>query len=270
MFDAQDPDEGFLPLQQSAAYGAALRACGATVFCADLGIGEGLVVERPGLRLLSRGPLWQGGHSPAERRRTLRRLARWPGLTIVTPEEDLAGFGLIPLVTPVHQAIWDLSTDLRAGLTGKWRNRLSVAERQGIVIRRGSAQTLDHLIAAEAAQRREKGYRALPAAFARGLPREALSLWEWRHAGQVGAAMCFVRHGASASYHLGWAGRDARERSVHNLMLWHAATRFRSEGIGWLDLGSVNTEDAPGLARFKLGTGAALRRLGATALVLPA
>ena len=45
--------------------------------------------------------------------------------------------------------------------------------------------------------------------------------------------------------------------------------RLRAEGVRWLDLGSVDTEAAPGLARFKLGTGAALKRLGATCLVLP-
>jgi hypothetical protein len=42
-----------------------------------------------------------------------------------------------------------------------------------------------------------------------------------------------------------------------------------AEGVRWLDLGSVDTEKAPGLARFKLGTGAELKRLGATMLVLP-
>jgi hypothetical protein len=52
-------------------------------------------------------------------------------------------------------------------------------------------------------------------------------------------------------------------------MLYRAACALREEGVRWLDLGSVNTEDAPGLARFKLGTGAALRRLGHTLLVLP-
>ena len=52
-------------------------------------------------------------------------------------------------------------------------------------------------------------------------------------------------------------------------MLARAAEALRAEGVAWLDLGSVDTEAAPGLARFKLGTGAELRRLGATCLVLP-
>ena len=52
-------------------------------------------------------------------------------------------------------------------------------------------------------------------------------------------------------------------------MLVRAAEALWVEGVRWLDLGSVDTERASGLARFKLGTGAELRRLGTTCLVLP-
>jgi hypothetical protein len=36
-----------------------------------------------------------------------------------------------------------------------------------------------------------------------------------------------------------------------------------------IDLGDVNTDAAPGLARFKLGTGAQLTNIGKTTWVLP-
>ena len=83
------------------------------------------------------------------------------------------------------------------------------------------------------------------------------------------AAMCFVRHGGTATYHMGWAADAARAQGVHGVMLWQAALALRAEGVGMLDLGQVDHEAAPGLARFKLGTGAALVGLGATVLVLP-
>jgi lipid II:glycine glycyltransferase (peptidoglycan interpeptide bridge formation enzyme) len=199
----------------------------------------------------------------------LRRLARWPGLTVATPEVPLQGFGLMPLVTPMHHAIWRLGPHLEAGLAGKWRNRLRVAERTGVAVTPGSDATLDRLIAEEAAQRRTRGYRSLPPAFTHALPPECLRLWEWRHNGEIAAAMAFVRHGRSASYHLGWASDVARQPGVHTVMLMAAATALREEGVDWLDLGSVDTDRAPGLARFKLGTGATLHQLGATCLVLP-
>lgn len=269
MFDGIPSDLIFVPLPQGPAYGAAARACGATVRVIDLGCGTAQVVERAGRRLVSRGPVWAGTPSQAEKRRALRRLGRFIGVTLVTPEEEVRGPGLIPLVTPVHHAVWDLSGDLRAGLAGKWRNRLAVAEKAGLRIGPAPLKRLPDLVAAEGAERGAKGYRSLPPAFTLALPTHSLRLFDWRHGGAMGAGMAFVVEGATASYHLAWAGDAARAAHVHPLMLFRAALSLRDEGVRWLDLGSVNTEDAPGLARFKLGTGAALRRLGHTMLALP-
>lgn len=256
MFDFGET-AGFLPLQQSPLYAAAVEACGARVRWLD-GV---LAVERGPLRLISR----VGGVDRAG----LRRLARWPGVTVATPEDAVAGFGLVPLVTPMHLAVWSLGPDLRAGMAGKWRNRLVAAERSGIRVRRGGPATLEALLTAEGAQRRQRGYRALPPGFSRALPEGALRLWQWRQAGAIGAGMAFVVHGGTASYHLGWASQAAKTAGVHGVMLLRAAEALRDEGVRWLGLGTVDAEAAPGLARFKLGTGAALRRLGATCLVLP-
>jgi hypothetical protein len=153
-------------------------------------------------------------------------------------------------------------------MAGKWRNRLVRALPQ-VRVARGKAGCLEALLAAECAQRLGRGYRALPAAFVRALPDSSLRLWEWRHAGAMGAAMCFVRHGVTATYQMGWAGEAARAKGVHGVMLWQAALALRAEGVLRLDLGLVDHEAATGLARFKLGTGAECRALGATCWVLP-
>jgi hypothetical protein len=247
----------FVPLQQSDAYAAAIAACGARVRWLD-GV---LAIERGRLRLVSR--------VAGLDRAALRRLARWPGVTLVTPEAEVAGFGLVPLVTPLHHAVWDLTGDLRAGLAGKWRNRLVAAEGAGVRVRRGARDCLAELLAEEGKQRQARGYRALPQEFSLALPDAALRLWQWPSAGRFAAGMCFVVHGASATYHLGWASQESRAAGVHGVMLLRAAEALKAEGVRWLDLGSVDTEATPGLARFKLGTGAELRRLGATMLVLP-
>lgn len=261
--------DGFLPFQQSAPYAEAALASGARVRWCDLDAGRALVVERGRLRLVSRGPVWAAGCTTDDQRRGLRQLARWPGMTIATPETGVQGFGLVPLVTPMHHAIWRLDADLRAGLAGKWRNRLAAAERAGVTTHPGSRATLDRLIVEEQRQRQDRGYRSLPAVFTQSLPPEAVRIWEWRQDGDLGAAMVFVRHGGSATYHLGWGSEVARRLGAHTVMLTAAASALQAEGVGWLDLGSVDTERRPGLARFKLGTGAVLRRLGATLLVLP-
>lgn len=269
MFDAPPPAPAFVPFPQGAAYAAAACACGVVVRRIVFDCGTAQVMERTGRRLVLRGPVWAEGTTPADRRHALRRLARFPGGTIATPETDLRGFGLIPLFTPLHHAVWDLSGDLRAGLAGKWRNRLAAAERSGARIGPVPPRRLPELITAEGAQRQVRRYRSHPPPFTLALPPASLRLFQWRHAGAMGAGMAFVVEGATATYHLGWAGDAARDRNIHTLMLFRAAEALRDEGVRWLDLGAVETTHTPGLARFKLGTGAALKRLGHTLLVLP-
>jgi hypothetical protein len=259
----------FLPFQQSAVYAGAAAACGVRPVVIDLGVGQAMAVARAGVRMVLRGPVWHGPVGAEDRRQAIRRLARRIGVTVVTPEEPVSGFGLVPLVTPMHHAIWDLSGDLRAGLDRRWSNHLAAGERLDPDLLEGALGVRDALLRADLTQRRARGYQALPAAFTHALPAGALRLWHWQDGGGMGAAMCLVRHGASASYHLAWAGAEARRRAVHQVMLYRAALALKAEGVRWLDLGSVDTEAAPGLARFKLGTGARLHRLGATMLVLP-
>lgn len=261
--------DGFLPLQQSAVYADAVSGCGAKARWLTFGCGNALAVERGRLRLVSRGPVWHAGATMDDKRRALRSLARWPGVTLVTSEDAVAGWGLVPLVTPTHHAIWELSADLRPGMAGSWRNQLASAAKAGPAIKAGDHSTLSELVTAEAMLRASRRYQSLPEAFSLALPSGALRLWQWRDGGSLGAAMAFIRHGTSATYHLSWGNDAARRSGVHRLMLTHAAEALYREGVRWLDLGSVDTEGAPGLARFKLGTGASLKRLGATVLVLP-
>lgn len=258
------------PLQQAPAYGRAMAALGARVRWARIRDGDRVlahaqVLERGRLRLISRGPVWA---ADCDRRAVLRRLARWPGLTLATPDEAVAGPGLLPLITPRHHAIWDLKkseNQLLSELCVKFRNRFRKAG--GLRIQVGDAQVAEALMAAEAAQCRARGYRALPHAFLRHWAGESLVL-HWSPAAQVEAGMIFLRHGNFASYHLGWTSETARQAFAHGPMLWQAALTLQARGVVALDLGTVGAAN-PGLARFKLGTGARVHALGATVLVLP-
>ncbi|MDR7126499.1 GNAT family N-acetyltransferase [Pseudotabrizicola sp. 4114] len=264
-------------LQQSAAYAQAVRACGGRIAVAELRDSEQVlarvqVMRRTGLAVALRGPVWGVELEPAAQRAALRRLARIGAALVVMPEQAVQGLGIIPLMTPRHVALWDLAADpadLRRAMAGKWRNALAAAERRGVRAGHAPLSALPALIAAEAAQRQARGYRALPGAFTHALPEQALRLWQWRQGGRARAMMCFVRHGDWATYHLGHADAAARAAGAHRVLLWQAALALRAEGVRVLDLGDINTEAAAGLARFKLGTGAALHRLGPTALVLP-
>ncbi|MCV2878469.1 GNAT family N-acetyltransferase [Sedimentimonas flavescens] len=263
-------------LQQHWTYGEIAALKGRRVRRCEVLIGSqriamAQVIGRGGFWLLGRGPVLAPGVSV---RPVLRALARaLSGALIATPEVACEGWGLVPLVTPRHHAIWDLVPDagtLRAGLAGKWRNRLAVAERSALRVEIDRAP--DWLIAAEAAQRRARGYRGLPGdcalTWGRAETGGLLALKATLRGAPI-AGMIFLRHGAMASYHIGWTGPEGRSHHAHNLLLWRAAEILRGQGVQSLDLGDVNSEEGAGLMRFKLGTGAVARALGATCLVIP-
>jgi hypothetical protein len=126
----------------------------------------------------------------------------------------------------------------------------------------------DHwLLRAEAEQQARKRYRNWPVALtlayvARTPDRSRL------FTASVGrrpvAGMLFLRHGLGATYHVGFSDPGGRHLSAHTLLLWSAACWLADQGHTRLDLGQIDTENAPGLTRFKLGAGARPRRLGGT------
>lgn len=270
-----------MPLQQSWAYGEALSRLGATVVRVGLMTPSGarglaqVTARRAGplrLSLLSRGPVWDGGPAAGEEDTALGALGRAFRPLLATPERSGPG---LPLVTPRHRAHLDLAADpavLRARLDGKWRNRLARAEGEGLCLRVGRPDpaSVAWLLHRDAALQRARGYRALPARFTHAWlafdPAAAL-LAEARIGGRRVAAMLFLLHAPWASYHVGWSGVAGRHANAHTLLLWQAMLSLREEGYAVLDLGDVDTETAPGLARFKIGAGARVAALGATVLL---
>ncbi|WP_162177173.1 GNAT family N-acetyltransferase [Thioclava indica] len=270
---------GVSAFQQSAPYGDVMRALGRKVARVEIRSGTariGLVqmIARSKLWLISRGPVFGPDVPQIVQQAALRRLARRVGVVIATPERAVGGFGLIPLISPRHHAIWSLSPaepDLRAGLAGKWRNRLVAAERAGLRLR--VERNIDWILHADQVQQAARGYRALPARFTQAWAKCAPDgLRAWRvedRDGQRLAGLVVLRHGAGASYHIGWSGAQGRRVGAHNFGLWHAALWLRRKGGARFDLGDINSEDGAGRMHFKLGTGAQPHPLGATAWVVP-
>lgn len=275
-----------VPMQQHWLYGAVLSALGGEVARAEVYLGGrriGLaqtVARRIGplcLTVLNRGPIWLEPVAPAIVPRAQRALAHGSGLMIATPESGQGGWGLLRLLAPRHRAMIDLRPDLatiRARLSGKWRNRLVHAERAALTLRRcvPTKAELERLLARDAAQQRRCGYRALPPAFTLGwqqLDPEGVVLYEALYCGRTVAAMLILLHRPTASYHIGWSDATGRMLDAHRFLLWQVICELRTRGLIALDLGDVDTRHAPGLARFKIGSGAYVAPLGATLLVLP-
>lgn len=277
-------------LQQDWAYGDACSAMGSTVLRAEIrdgseSVGIAQFIHRPFLGLLhaavgTRGPVWRRdlpSSTASEAMKLLVRtlpLPRFRGV-FLTPEqtraEHMQSSGFHRVMTPYNTIEVDLTQpfdDLRNSLHQKWRNRLNVAEGEGMVIRRIDSRAEAYLWLLEAEERQQKqiGYRALPPAIVPAWQASGgkLRVYAAEHEDQIVGAMLFLLHGKRATYHIGWSNADGRHLSAHNLLLWTAMRKLSKAGVTVLDLGGLNTQDSPGIARFKLGSGGQIKTLCGT------
>ncbi len=259
-----------LPLQQSPAFAAALMALGVPVSSTDPVILQRRIGPLGRIGFASRGPLVTSD---------LRRLRR-DGLRVFNAEYDMptvykaAGFRQI--ITPVHIAEMQLTgtpQDRFAAHHPKWRNQLRRAQNAKMRVREtvwdGDAHPIFAAADAMSKQRKFKTYpTTLLAAIATTTPDSAL-IFEAYARGHLIAAILVLRHGPTATYQTAWTTPEGRTVHAHNLLISHATERLAALGHTTFDLGVVNTEHAASLARFKLRTGARLRRLGGTWAAIP-
>lgn len=271
-----------LPLPQSPEYARTCAALGLGIQC---GVRDGLhwqiqtrrlpVFGRVGL--LSRGPVARDPGTLAEWfAKDLRDREHGP-LILNADGPDAAQMraaGFWPLVTPATIALLPLGpeTEMRAAMHPKWRSQLNRAMRKDLRVTRHPLSPDHWLLEAEARQARARRYRSLPpalfAVFSQVNPGKAL-IWEAWHDGQPAAAIAVLCHGRMATWQTGVTLAEGRKRDAMALLLWEAMRWLAGRGHELLDLGILNGEDAPGLTRFKLRTGARAHRLGGTWLHLP-
>ncbi|WP_420430308.1 GNAT family N-acetyltransferase [Kordiimonas sp.] len=285
------PEGTPIPLQQHWLYGLALQSVGVPIYQwqiedTDGPLGFALVARRRFLRLVSfdtllRGPLYFRDRAKSTNavHKALRRKSnpwRWRFL-LQQPEllddtattQALKTAGLRQVATGYSTAWLDLRPEpgvLRAALVGKWRTQLRAAEKADMQISIGGHKAHHYawLLEKEAAQRSARSYQATPL--------ELVPLYQAtaEHAGEPGilsvtamsgrrriAGAIFLLHGNSATYHMGWVGEEGRSTGAQNRVLFEAMCALRQKGISFLDLGGINTAEGAGIARFKLGTGAA-------------
>ena len=223
--------------------------------------------------LISRGPVWSDDEDVACFRRHLNELGH---IVLINGDgEDtsaLRALGLIQVLTPATIAVLDLEGDAqtrRARMHQKWRNRLRRAEDAPLKVTRHtlSGSAPHWLFEAEREQRRARGYKGLPPEIAQAYAQAnpgAVDVFEARLNGSAVAGMAFCRHGSMATYFIGHTFEAGRANHAHTRLLAEAADDFAKRGVTALDLGLIDTVTAPGLARFKLGSGARPRQLSGT------
>jgi len=272
-------------LQQSWGYGAAIQSLGRDVHRAEISDANGplalvqVISRRVGtfgtVALLSRGPIMLRGGDQAGCLQLVRSTLPGYGLNalIATPEQQ-TGRGMA-LMTPGHMAelpLSDPAETMRAAMHGKWRNRLVRAEKSGLqVTQHKDAHALEWIIAKDLAQQRLRGFRALPPTFLKTWADtgRGYALYIAASRDEPIAAMLFLDHAPGVTYQIGWSAGMGRALGAHNLILWRAMQDFAENGRRRMDLGPLDTVNLPGLARFKLGTGAKIRVLGKTSLIFP-
>lgn len=181
--------------------------------------------------------------------------------------------GYRQILTPAHIAEWDLTVpDRLATMQGKWRNQLRLGQKSGLRLRmmKWAGQPHDMFGLADALAL-ARGYQAYPTAllarYAALNAGDAL-IFEAYLRGHLCASCLVLRHGNTATYQTAWVSEDGRSVQASRVLLDHAADTLTKLGHTTFDLGTLDTDNAPGLARFKLGTGARLRPLGGTWLRL--
>lgn len=286
-----DPDTP-LPLQQSAEFAKALRLMGRdaqalTIRDGRRRIGHIVLIGRhvPGLRtayFTSRGPIWAGPLPVNLRHRALLHL-RHEGLLLANGDSEaetdifrISGYRRIVSGASVAELNLRPAGDWRRHTHGKWRNRLRRAERGAADVDLSThpfQPTADaRLLQNCAKMARKRGYQHLPEAFTSAFGAAnpgAAQTFVAHQGGYMIAGIVVLRHGATATYHLGWNSEQGRVADAHRLLLSRAADWLRERGHRRLDLGTIDTENAPGLARFKLGAGAQSRKLSGSWLRMP-
>lgn len=287
------PPPGAAPLHQQPEYARALIALGVTVQTlrateAGETLAQAQVVRRHigpfPLTWLPRGPVWRPGLPPDTRHAVLSALPRtlpgglWIANAATAADADhLAAHGYHPLIPGQTLTELDISLPEATRLArqhGKWRNRLRHAQSAGLTVTEAVFDPTLHasVLQKEAAQRHARRYRALPLGFTLAYAAQnpgAARIWSAHHKGQSVAHMLILTHGDTATYHIGWTGPEGRRLSAHTLLLWQAANALADRGVLRLDLGPADTTRSPGLARFKLGSGALAQRLGPSMLAWP-
>lgn len=290
--DWLDHDENTpLPLQQHPTYGRALETFGATAKQATFSsgatvVGHALLIERRFFGLISfttifRGPVWRDPATPDEVKSAaytaLKKLSspwRWNFICVMPeqPHSDsmqpfMQKAGYRRVMSGFSTCWLDLRPEpkgIRAALKGKWRNQLVKAESSGLDISFGGRKAHQYtwLLEKEAEQRSKRRYQATPLglvpAFVRAAtPKSAsgvMAVTALKDKRKIAGAL-FLIHGNSATYHIGWAGDDARKLNAQNQILWEGIGALKKQGVRFLDLGGLNTADLAGIARFKLGMG---------------
>lgn len=225
---------------------------------------------------INRGPLFLNSSDKNIERCVWAELGRlgcvWRArILTVAPELELTGSDLVMMrglgfrqFSPyAWESAWiglngELAV-LRQKLDGKWRNALKSAEAAGLRLDLESGDhAVDWMMARYNELMSEKNFSGSPIdlllALRKHLPDEhCFVVLRAMDGDEPVAGVCLARHGAAATYLLGWNGARGRKLKANQYLLWQAIVYLKQAGVSCFDLGGIDEERTPGIAAFKLG-----------------
>lgn len=174
-----------------------------------------------------------------------------------------------------YKTLWlDLTQDegdLKAAMHKNWRNALHKAERETkdgkVTFTDTPPSDYPDLLRLYDQDRKARIYQGPDARFVATLSRITAAsnnflMGRLNGSQGVQAFIVIYKHGAVATYQIGWTSALGREKNAHNLLLWRAALILKEQGIVSFDLGGIHDKE-PGIFKFKKNMGARLGELGA-------
>lgn len=157
-------------------------------------------------------------------------------------------------------AVLDLSQDtetLMSRLTGKWRTDLRAAWKVGLEFERGNSQEMQvRFLALFDRVQAAKGFHTeITPHFHFDLsegPDYAVEILIATHNGQDVAGIVIGHGGATSTYLFGATIPAGRPLRAGYFLTWEALAIARERGAHWYDLGGIDAEANPDVARFKL------------------
>lgn len=145
--------------------------------------------------------------------------------------------------------------DIRSGLSSKWRNLLSLSERNLLqVVVSKCENDFSELLANVNENFLNKNIQPVDEKFYKKLFKEAeLLVFKCFHKGDFISSLSIALHGDSATYLFSWSSEAGRSNNANYFLLWSAILELKKGGYKNLDLGGIDHINNAAVAHFKDG-----------------
>jgi len=156
--------------------------------------------------------------------------------------------------------------ELLSNLNGKWRNMLRKAQKSDIEVKKfsGTGMPLSKIIDLYKKTQSLKGFSGINEDLLKEILSKESPTWK------PTSYLCFdknikndneepigmlvsIIHGTTATYLISYTDEIGRKFNANYLMLWNSIIDAKSDGSKYYDLGGLNKNTTPGVAKFKRG-----------------